>query len=257
MVPHDSSAPRAGPRVVLLCAERDAALAHGDGAVLERLGLSTRVLEIGDTMPPLAVLSDSIGLVYLSEGIKGHSARDFFAFLQHAARAQQSLIGIAIDESDEIAETNLALFERVIARGYDPEPMFSSELSAAVLEELDRTGWGSSLAEGGDETRFLPESLVVTCAERTFVIPLDFRGLVTVGRSPTCQIPVPSDFASRLHGCFRVDGIRYLYRDMSRNGTLLYDGHEELLVQDTECELPENAELRIGDVILRLARNSG
>ena len=37
---------------------------------------------------------------------------------------------------------------------------------------------------------------------------------------------------------------------MSTNGTVLIDGHEELLIHDDEQRLPQIGELRIGDVSL-------
>ena len=41
---------------------------------------------------------------------------------------------------------------------------------------------------------------------------------------------------------------------MSRNGTVLVDRHEEVLLKDEEHELPAAGELRIGDVTLAFAR---
>ena len=122
------------------------------------------------------------------------------------------------------------------------------QLLGELLEVLDRTGWNRKSET--DLTRIVPSALVVVGAGKSSIIPPDFDGLVTIGRSTTCQISVASDFVSRLHGCIRCAGDHYLYRDMSTNGTVLIDGHEELLIHDDEQRLPVAGELRMGDVSL-------
>ena len=108
-------------------------------------------------------------------------------------------------------------------------------------------------SENDSHTLIVPRSLLVTNGTSEHLIPPDFRGLVSVGRSESCQICIDSTFASRLHGCLRTDGQLFLYRDMSTNGTLLLGGHEELLVHDEEVSLLPKGGLRIGDVVLKFA----
>jgi hypothetical protein len=243
--------------LVLFCADGDRAAADRDLAELEMFGLRCALTAV-DSEPSNAQWPiDTIGLVYLSPLVHGRTLRRLFAYLSQAGQAGQPLIAVVLDQGAMPGPSHQAPFSRVVMRNEASHSHFISVLGAAVLEELDRTGLSERLASDADETRWLPGCLVVNDGRKDHVIPTDYRGLVTVGRSSTCQICVVSTFASRLHGCLRYDGQQYLYRDTSRNGTLLYDGHEEVLVQDAEIELPEDAELRIGDVSLRLTRNRG
>jgi hypothetical protein len=137
----------------------------------------------------------------------------------------------------------------------DSNDAFQLRLAKALLELLDSQA--DELVPVTDEddnlTRMLPASLVISCAGKEHVIPQDFRGLVTVGRGTSCQICLDSSFVSRLHGCFRYHNGQFSYRDMSSNGTVLLFGHEEVLVQEMEVDLPASARLRIGDMVLSIA----
>lgn len=110
------------------------------------------------------------------------------------------------------------------------------------------------MSETGDTTRLQPEALIMTHGARQFVIPPDFKGLFAIGRHSSCQILLDSTVVSRLHGCVRVAGAAYVYRDTSSNGTVLLDGHDETLVQQSEVVLPESGSLRIGAELLHFHR---
>jgi hypothetical protein len=240
----------AADRVTLLCAASERALAQADAVLLEALGLRVRLAGLDGPAP-----AQGVQVVYLPTGE---------ADIPNAVRPSDSgagegaaRIAVVADPVGRVLESSRrGPFRRVLVRSPEPAAAgaFAAELREAVLEELDRCGAGG-LAGGAEETRFLPGSLAVSWSGGRVVVPVDFGGLVTVGRSPTCQVTIESSFASRLHGCIRSAAGVWLYRDMSRNGTVLYDGHEELLIQDAECELADGVELRIGDQSLRVARN--
>jgi hypothetical protein len=232
--------------VELRFADEDRGIAEEDAETLRALGLKV-------TMAPLdAPLLDSPTpqlLVYLSRHNGGSgAARELLALVRSRGTRPDAAgpvepVFIDVDGSDPPVELTAPPLARhaLTVEGY------RRALRATVLETLDQTGWAADTSTA-DQTRFVPASLIVSWADQSFVIPPDFRGLVTIGRSASCQIHLDSTFASRLHGCFRYDHEHYHYRDMSTNGTVLYDGHEELLLHDEERLLPEHGELKIGDV---------
>ena len=132
----------------------------------------------------------------------------------------------------------------IIDAGTLSEERLQLRLAKIVLERLDQDDPATSL---------LPRSLVISYGSKTIRIPQDFGGLVTIGRGNSCDIVIESDFASRMHGCFRTNGTRFSYRDMSSNGTVLLEGHEEVLLHDTEANLSRPGALRIGGVSLNFS----
>lgn len=107
------------------------------------------------------------------------------------------------------------------------------------------------------DTLIHPNGLVVRCEGREYVIPSHFRGLFAIGRGPQCEIVLDSQVVSRLHGCIRATGSGFSYRDMSSNGTILLDGHDEKLLHDDEVSLPDQGALRIHDYLLAFRRQPG
>lgn len=232
--------------VELRFADEDRGVAEEDAEALRALGLKVTMapldapLELDSPAPQL--------LVYLSRHNGGSGAtRELLALIRSRwtpdADDPAEPVFIDVDGSAPSVE----LTAPPLARGALSPEGYRRALRATVLETLDQTGWAVD-SSTADQTRFVPASLIVSWSDQNFVIPPDFRGLVTIGRSASCQIHLDSTFASRLHGCFRYDHEHYHYRDMSTNGTVLYDGHEELLLHDEERLLPEHGELKIGDV---------
>lgn len=105
-------------------------------------------------------------------------------------------------------------------------------------------------------TRIHTGALIVRYGEREFVIPAHFGGLFAIGRGASCQIVLDSSVVSRLHGCIRAGAGGFLYRDTSSNGTILLNGHDETLIQESEVPLPDAGALRIGDELLRFQRHT-
>ncbi len=112
-----------------------------------------------------------------------------------------------------------------------------------ALQRLE-WGWGRS---DNTPTEFLPATLKLTFSGRGLQVPADFDGLIAVGRSSSCQVQLVSDYVSRLHGCFQVTAEGFSYRDMSRNGTVLVQGHEEIVLHESETLLTGAGSLRVGD----------
>lgn len=110
---------------------------------------------------------------------------------------------------------------------------------------------------GSDETLIHPGGLVVRCEGRDYVIPPDFRGLFAIGRGPMCEIVLDSQVVSRLHGCIRATESGFRYRDMSSNGTIVMDGHDEKLLHEDEVILPDSGALRIHGFLLAFRRQPG
>lgn len=221
--------------------EADRSPAAEDAAAVAALGLAVTLSSLDEAAPAGPALP--VALMYLSARVAQDHARVWRARIEQARDAHVSLVVIALDDTPPpVRLTSAPLQRHSLSRAE-----YLRRLLADVLESLDRTGWVDDTLM---QTRLVLDALVVSQAGGQTVIPPDFRGLITVGRSATCQISVASTFASRLHGCFRRSGDHYLYRDMSTNGTILYDGHEEILLHDDERELPAVGELRIGDVTL-------
>ena len=71
--------------------------------------------------------------------------------------------------------------------------------------------------------------------------------VTTLGRAAGCKIVIDNDFASRRHAQIICRDETYWLRDLgSKNGTLL--NNKPVM---TEVQLLDNAEIRIGDVVLR------
>lgn len=111
------------------------------------------------------------------------------------------------------------------------------------------------MSGGGDTTRVQPRALIVHHQGRDYVIPSHFGGLFAIGRGSSCQIVLDDSVVSRLHGCIRASGLDFVYRDTSSNGTILLDGHDETLIQESEVALPASGALKIGDAVLRFHRH--
>jgi hypothetical protein len=92
--------------------------------------------------------------------------------------------------------------------------------------------------------------ITLSDAETEVLVPYGFSGLVTVGRSDSCQIHLNSTYVSRMHGCFRWLAMGFRYRDMSQNGTVLIQRHEEIIVHNDEVILEGSGSLRMGDFLL-------
>jgi len=104
-----------------------------------------------------------------------------------------------------------------------------------------------------EATRMQSRALILRHAGRDYVVPPDFNGLFSIGRSNSCQITLDSSIVSRLHGCIRVTGGTYVYRDTSSNGTVIIDGHDEILVHEAEIALPDAGALKVADVMLHFS----
>ena len=219
----------------------DRAAAEADAASVAALGLPVSLVPLEKPVPAEPALP--VALVYLSAEAVRQQAQSWRERFERARAARVSVVVIALDDTPPPVRLTAAPLQRCSLSRTE----YLRRLLADVLEALDRTGWVDDTL---GRTRLIPNALVVSGAGSHSIIPPDFRGLVTVGRSSSCQISVASTFASRLHGCFRSGGDHYLYRDMSTNGTILYDGHEEILLHDDELRLPAVGELRIGDVSL-------
>lgn len=225
------------------CRADHAAVTEDAGAIADA-GLRVELAPLESLAPTFAEKPTMV--LYWSSAC----VRDEASFLDRIDRAHARRLPVVLVALDTTSVPPQRAGTPLYRDGASQE--YLNHLLAAVLESLDRTGWGN----GGDplaRTRIVPSALVVTHAGRDSVIPPDFRGLVTVGRSESCQISIDSTFASRLHGCFRSGGDHYLYRDMSTNGTVIFDGHDELLLHGDEHRLPAVGELRIGDVALTFA----
>ena len=246
--------------VAALCAPGDRSLAKVDLGVIDRLGIAVglSLLDPGCDGWVQRVGPGTVVVAYLSSACAEPQIHSLLVEQIDAALGRPlPVLGIELDESAAaLLKTRLILrVERHCLSAQE----YQRQLYGLVLECADRTGYnrvpepGSAPASAKEEeTRIYPHALIVSDGASEIVIPPDFRGLVTLGRSETCQLSLNSSFASRMHGALRSDGERYLYRDMSRNGTLLYDGHEEFLLHDEECQLPLKGELRIGEITLRL-----
>lgn len=112
-----------------------------------------------------------------------------------------------------------------------------------ALQRIEWT-WGR-----GDDaaTVILPAALKLRFAGQEVQVPADFDGLIAVGRGSQCQVRLPSSYVSRLHGCFQATAEGFSYRDMSQNGTVLSQGHEEMLLHETEVLLSGQGQLQMGD----------
>ncbi|MEM9620299.1 MAG: FHA domain-containing protein [Pseudomonadota bacterium] len=99
-------------------------------------------------------------------------------------------------------------------------------------------------------TQVMPASLHIRFAGRQLQVPADFDGLIAAGRGSECQVQLPSSYVSRLHGCFQATVEGFSYRDMSRNGTVLLQAHEEMILHETEVLLRGQGELRMGDQLV-------
>jgi hypothetical protein len=100
-------------------------------------------------------------------------------------------------------------------------------------------------------TAILPDSLLLSYAGESFVVPFAFSGIYEIGRSGRCQLNIDSSFISRRHGHFRWARGVFRYCDHSVNGTILETPEGEQLVRREEVALPSSGALKIGDCIIR------
>jgi TIR domain/FHA domain len=102
----------------------------------------------------------------------------------------------------------------------------------------------------GPSTLFLPETLLLRHADRSAIVPAGFSELFSVGRGADCNLIIESAFISRRHGYFKALGGAFVYRDESRNGTILKTDTEEQLLHGESTTLPRVGRLVIGDVTI-------
>lgn len=234
----------------------DQAVVDADAAILEAagIGFTSHVMdrpalsERADSVEP-----DAVSLVYVSPaGLSRQASGIISAQIESALTRGQRILLIELEQSATAHEFAASFkADMLLTRHALSAQRYERLLLTSVLECLDNA---DRCAPGdGAQTLIVPRSLLVTTGTSEHLVPPDFRGFVSVGRSESCQICIDSSFASRLHGSFRSDGGRFLYRDMSTNGTLLLGGHEEVLVHDEEVDLPAKGSLRIGEIVLKFA----
>ncbi len=115
-----------------------------------------------------------------------------------------------------------------------------------VLNRLE-WAWGRQRDQA---TILLPAMLSIEYNGQQSKIPAKFDGLIAVGRSSHCQIQLASNYVSRMHGCFQATAEGFSYRDTSQNGTVLVQGHEEIVLHESEVLLTGRGVLHIGDQVL-------
>ena len=242
-------------RVVAHYLLRDERAVDADCAIVEAMGIAFIRAGI-DHHLPYAATDDlrAVSLLYLSSAELTDQARlEIRARVEAAACSGQPVLVVELDATTDADQFPPFAHGAALAHYALPVQRYQRMLRSRILECLDNAVRPAATHAHDSHTLIVPRALGVTTGTSEHLIPPDFRGLVSVGRSESCQICIDSTFASRLHGCLRTDGERFLYRDMSTNGTLLLGGHEELLVHDEEVSLLEKGSLRIGDVILEFA----
>lgn len=174
-----------------------------------------------------------------------------------AGLTQESVLSIALEPLDR-GQTLLpssCQFEIIQLHGLTEEHL-CVRLTQAVLRRLDLQLERGVAAGWERGTVLLPESLLLRCGDREHRIPPDYGGLFTIGRGQSSQLRIDSNYASRLHGCFRVNDGVFSYRDMSSNGTRLQIGHDERIVHDEEIALERPGVLRIGGIEIHFSAST-
>ncbi|MEM1435658.1 MAG: FHA domain-containing protein [Pseudomonadota bacterium] len=203
----------------------------------------------------IAAHGSALHLLYLTEPViekHGQRIEQIFGRLN-----QELVLCIALEPLDR-GQTLLppsCQFELVSVYGLT-DSHACVRLAQAVLRRLDLQ-FERGTADGWERgTELLPESLLLRCGDREHRIPPDYGGLFTIGRGQSSQLRIDSNYASRLHGCFRVSEGTFTYRDMSSNGTRLQVGHNERIVHDEEIALKRPGILRIGGVEIHFSTSA-
>ena len=223
-------------------AQADEAQVESSLRMIRQIGFGVNLYPLSATPADTQLTGYSARLLTIFYESKAtHTTARLLERMQQACEAQSGYLVVRLDATCAAPGPDDSHLQ-IMAYAMHTEHL-RLRLAKAVLQTLD------NLLESNfaDDTTVLSESLHIQYGEKQVLMPREFSGLITIGRGTSCQIQIESGLVSRMHGCFRWLGDAFSYRDMSQNGSVLIQKHEEVLVHNTEVELAGTGVIRVGD----------